>query len=157
MPSRRTLIRMSQAESDEFARTQQTLIIVSNGTDGYPHPMPMWFALDEKGRFLVSTFARSQKVLNFQRDPRATLLIEDGTSYESLRGLVIKASTEVLKDADEVIDAMVAIRLKGSKVTDDERVQLRKALRDVASKRIILRFTPQSSFSWDHAKLGGAY
>ena len=157
MPSRRTLIRMSNAESDEFARTQQTLIIVSNGKDGYPHPMPMWFALDEFGRFLVSTFGRSQKVLNFKRDPRATLLIEDGTSYEALRGLVVKASTEVLEDSEEVLDAMVLIRSKGSKSTDEEREQLREALRTAASKRVILRFTPESAFSWDHAKLGGAY
>ena len=157
MPSRRQLISMSEPEAKEFAATQQTLIIVSNGEDGFAHPMPMWFAVDGEGRFLVSTFGRSQKVLNFRRDPRATLLIEDGTTYESLRGSVVKARTEILEDPDQVVDAMVTMRLKGAEISDAERQKLRAALQGAAAKRVVLRFTPESSFSWDHSKLGGVY
>ncbi len=157
MPSRRALIAMTEAEADIFAQEQQTLIIVSNGHDGFPHPMPMWFAIDESGRFLVSTFGRSQKVRNFERDPRATLLIEDGDTYQSLRGLVVKARTEVLDDPQEVLDAMVLIRLKASDEKQPDRVALREAVRPASQKRVILRFTAQSVMSWDHGKLGGVY
>lgn len=157
MPSRRALIVMTQAEADSFAQEQQTLIIVSNGHDGFPHPMPMWFSVDESGRFLVSTFGSSQKVRNFERDPRATLLIEDGDTYQSLRGLVVKANTEILEDPDEVLDAMVQIRSKGSEVKEADRAALREAVRPASQKRVILRFTAESVMSWDHGKLGGVY
>ena len=157
MPSRRAHIKMTESEASAFAREQQTLIIVSNGHDGFPHPMPMWFALDESGRFLVSTFGRSQKVRNFQRDPRATLLIEDGSTYQSLRGLVVKANTDILTDPEAVLDVMVLIRLKEAKADDADREQLRTALRKASQKRVILRFAPESVMSWDHGKLGGVY
>lgn len=148
---------MTESEASAFAREQQTLIIVSNGHDGFPHPMPMWFALDESGRFLVSTFGRSQKVRNFQRDPRATLLIEDGSTYQSLRGLVVKANTDILTDPEAVLDVMVLIRLKEAKADEADPEQLRTALRKASQKRVILRFAPESVMSWDHGKLGGVY
>lgn len=157
MPSRRALITMSEAEARTFALEQQTVIIVSNGHDGFPHPMPMWFALDASGRYLVSTFGRSQKVRNFERDPRATLLIEDGNTYQTLRGLVVKANTEILDDPEEVLDAMVLIRLKASEAKESDRAALREAVRPASQKRVILRFTPESVMSWDHGKLGGVY
>ena len=157
MPSRRAQISMSEPEAARFSRDQQTLIIVSNGHDGYPHPMPMWYAVDKAGRFLVSTFERSQKVMNYRRDPRATLLIEDGETYETLRGLVVKATAEILESEDEVLDAMVEIRLKGGDADAEAREKLREAVRGAARKRVILRFTPESQMSWDHAKLAGRY
>lgn len=157
MPSRRALITMTDAQARAFAQEKQTLIIVSNGHDGFPHPMPMWFAVDESGRFLVSTFGRSQKVRNFERDPRATLLIEDGNTYQSLRGLVVKARTEVLSDPEEVLEAMVLIRLQGAEANEAERSALRESVRPASKKRVILRFTQESSMSWDHSKLGGVY
>ena len=157
MPSRRALITMTEAEAQAFAQEQRTLIIVSNGHDGFPHPMPMWFAVDESGRFLVSTFARSQKVRNFERDPRATLLIEDGNTYQSLQGLVVKANTEILDDPEEVLDTMVLMRLKNSEDQEVDLAALREATRPASQKRVILRFTPESVISWDHSKLGGTY
>ncbi len=148
---------MTEAEVRTFAQEQQTLIIVSNGHDGFPHPMPMWFVVDGSGRFLVSTFGRSQKVRNFERDARATLLIEDGNTYQSLRGLVVKANTEILDDREMVLDTMVLLRSKAGEVPESERADLREAVRPASQKRVILRFTPESVMSWDHGKLGGTY
>ena len=52
--------------------------------------MPMWFTVRD-GEIWVWTFAKSQKVRNLERDPRATLLIETGTEYTELRGIQIEA------------------------------------------------------------------
>ena len=49
MPSRRNNIELSDAEIRAFLASRKTLIIVSNGKDGYPHPMPMWFYVDDEG------------------------------------------------------------------------------------------------------------
>ena len=69
MPSRRELIALSEDEIQQFLEQQKTLIIVSNGRDGYPHPMPMWFYTDPQGCIYCTTFAKAQKVLNWRRDP----------------------------------------------------------------------------------------
>ena len=49
MPSRRELIQMSEEEQRAFLAEQKTMTIVSNKSDGYPHPMPMWFTVDPDG------------------------------------------------------------------------------------------------------------
>ena len=70
MPSRRNNIELSDAEIREFLASRKTLIIVSNGKDGYPHPMPMWFYVDDEGCLYCTTFGKSQKVFNWRRDPK---------------------------------------------------------------------------------------
>ena len=81
MPSRRDLIRMTDEERMAFLRAEKTITIVSNGNDGHPHAMPMWFTVDDDGTVRMSTFRKSQKVKNIQRDPKVTLLVEAGEEY----------------------------------------------------------------------------
>ena len=37
--------------------------------------MPMWFAVDEDDQILMTTFRKSQKVLNIQKDRKVALLV----------------------------------------------------------------------------------
>jgi nitroimidazol reductase NimA-like FMN-containing flavoprotein (pyridoxamine 5'-phosphate oxidase superfamily) len=157
MPSRRELIQLTPDEIARFLVTQKTVVIVSNGKDGYPHPMPMWFYADEQGRVHCTTFRKSQKVLNYQRDPRASLLVESGEEYAELKSVVIYARAEIIDDTEAVVDALVKINTKGRSVTDAERAQLAGAVLKTAEKRVVLRFVPERYVSWDHAKLGGRY
>ena len=64
MPSRREIIQLSNDEIRDYLAAQKTLIIVSNGKDGYPHPMPMWFYADDSGCLYCTTFSKAQKVMN---------------------------------------------------------------------------------------------
>jgi len=47
MPSRRKEIEMTPDEIGTYLKSHGRIILVSNGPDGYPHPMPMNFMLDE--------------------------------------------------------------------------------------------------------------
>jgi PPOX class probable F420-dependent enzyme len=98
MPSRRDLIRMSEQEVRDFLRSRKTITINSNGPGGYPHPMPMWFAVDDDGTFRMTTFRKSQKVLNLRRDPKLTVMLESGKAYAELKGLVIEGEAEIVED-----------------------------------------------------------
>ena len=157
MPSRRQLIEMTAAERDDFLRAQKTLIIVSNGKDGFPHPMPMWFARDDAGRFHCTTFRKSQKVLNWRRDPKATLLVESGLEYAELQGVVVYARCDVVDDAEAVVDALVRVNTRGRDVDAAAIAKLRASLGGTAAKRVVLTFTPERYVTWDHTKLGGRY
>ena len=44
MPSRRSAISLSPEEIRKYLDSQKTLIIVSNGRDGFPHPMPIYLS-----------------------------------------------------------------------------------------------------------------
>ncbi len=157
MPSRREQIQLSEAEMAAYAVAAKTLIIVSNGREGFPHAMPMWFYADHDLNFHCTTFRKSQKVLNFQRDPKATLLIESGEEYAELKGLMVYATAEVIDDFDAVSDTLVRINTKGQEVDAARIEQLRAAVAPTADKRVVLKFSPRRFVSWDHAKLGGRY
>ena len=157
MPSRRKLIEMTAEEVRAYLDAQKTLIIVGNGPNGYPHPMPMWFAQDDAGCLYCTTFGKSQKVLNWRRDPKAALLVESGEEYAELRGVTIYATCEVIDDAEDVQDALVAINSRGRDLDENAKAALRESVGRTASKRVVLKFTPQRYVSWDHTKLGGRY
>jgi nitroimidazol reductase NimA-like FMN-containing flavoprotein (pyridoxamine 5'-phosphate oxidase superfamily) len=157
MASRRESIEFTQAEVREYAASEKTLIIVSNGKDGFPHPMPMWFYADDEGCFYCTTFSKSQKVRNFQRDPRATLMIESGEEYAALKGLVIYARTEILDSPEDVVDTLVKINTRGADPDPEQLEKLTQAVSKTAEKRVALKFIPERYVSWDHSKLGGKY
>ncbi|MDA1074918.1 MAG: pyridoxamine 5'-phosphate oxidase family protein [Proteobacteria bacterium] len=157
MPSRRELIQMTEPEIAAFLTEKKTLIIVSNGRDGYPHPMPMWFATDSAGALYCTTFSKAQKVLNFERDPKATLLVEAGEEYAELKSVLIYADTTIVRDADAVAEVLVNISTKGTTIDEEQRGKVREQVRATAAKRVALKFTPSKIISWDHAKLGGKY
>jgi PPOX class probable F420-dependent enzyme len=156
MPTRRELIRMKPEEVAAYLAEQRRIIIVTNGPDGMPHPMPMNYGVDSEGRILISTFRKSQKVRNLERDPRATLLIESGDSYADLKSVVLYADAEVLGDADAVAANMALIRAD-SAMTGSMTTTMSDQVRASMAKRVVLRLTPFRTISWDHSKISGYY
>ena len=152
MKDRRDKIELSSAEVAEFIQHTQTIIVATNGPDGFPHPMPMWFYADSNHFCYCTTFRKSQKVVNIRRDRRATLLLETGREYSKLKGLVIKSKAEIIDDYDVVVDTMHTIRQRKSSLglTDSWETTLIRS----APKRVVLKFVPISFISWDHRKLG---
>lgn len=156
MPSRRDLVRMSDAEVASYIAGQSRIILVSNGPDGLPHPVPMNYGLDDDGRILCTSFAKSQKVLNLRRDPRAALLVESGETYGDLRSVIVWADAEIIEDADAVMDLVRSINA-GKALADSIDPARQGQVRASMAKRVVLRFTPFRTTSWDHGKLGGKY
>jgi nitroimidazol reductase NimA-like FMN-containing flavoprotein (pyridoxamine 5'-phosphate oxidase superfamily) len=156
MPSRRDQIRMTAAEVDAYLRARRRIILVTNGPEGLPHPVPMNYGLDQAGRILITSFRKSQKVRNLERDPRAVLLVESGESYSDLKSVMAYCDAEIVCDPEEVAAGMAQInadeRLAGS-LSAGMSEQVRASI----AKRVLLRFTPFRVVSWDHGKLGGFY
>jgi PPOX class probable F420-dependent enzyme len=158
MPSRREQIQMSDAELREYLRTSKTIIIISIGPGGFPHPMPMWYAVDDDGTVRMTTFRKSQKVLNVQRDPRVSLLVESGGGdYGQLRGVVIYGKAQVVDDLDAVKKTLR--RVSGADAITDPAAQkgAEAVIGKTAAKRVAILVQPEKIVSWDHRKLGGAY
>jgi PPOX class probable F420-dependent enzyme len=157
--SRRDQIRMTDVEVASFLLEQRVVTCASVGPDGRPHLMPLWFVPDGEA-LLAWTYAASQKAVNLRRDPRATLQIESGESYEELRGVMFEADAELIEAPEEV--AAVGLRLTlrygpGEISADDAPPELRDFVAAQAGKRVALRFRPTRTVSWDHRKLAGTY
>lgn len=156
MPSRRDDIRMSDEEIGAYLRAQSRIILVTNGPDGLPHPVPMNYGLDKEGRILITSFRKSQKVRNLERDPRATLLVESGDTYAELKSVIAYADTEIITDPEEVARLMGAIHADGE-LAGSISGKMSEQVRASIAKRAVLRFTPLRYVSWDHGKLEGYY
>ncbi len=144
---------MSDAEMAAFLDQQRVVICATNGHRGWPHLMPLWYTVRD-GQIWAWTYAKSQKVKNLERDPRATLQVEDGEQYHELRGMMIEASTAVHRDLELVTEFGVELLRRYSGAAGEE---LLEAVRTQASKRVALQFVPERTATWDHRKLAGAY
>jgi nitroimidazol reductase NimA-like FMN-containing flavoprotein (pyridoxamine 5'-phosphate oxidase superfamily) len=154
--SRRDQVQMTADEISAFVAEQRVLICATNGRDGWPHLMPLWFIVRD-GELWAWTYAKSQKVRNLERDDRATLQLETGHRYHELRGVMVRARCQVHRDSETVVG--VAVDLAARYGEDDPAVgpEAREVFERQASKRVALQFVTKSIASWDHGKLGGAY
>jgi PPOX class probable F420-dependent enzyme len=152
MPSRRGQIKMTDGELRTFLREQRVMQCATIGPRGWPHVVGLWYVPD--GVELRGwTYAKSQKSRNLERDPRATVEIDDGVEYHELRGVMMECHVEVERDVDRVAEYGLALvdRYAGG------APEAREAFRQQAKKRVGLRFVPARIVSWDHRKLGGVY
>jgi PPOX class probable F420-dependent enzyme len=97
--NQRADIVLTEDEIDELLAGARTATMATVGPDGQPHLVAMWFSIVD-GDICFETKAKSQKALNLRRDPRISVLVEDGQTYEDLRGVSIEGRAEVSDDAD---------------------------------------------------------
>jgi len=154
--SRRAEIRLTPEEQRELIDGERVVVVSSLGRSGWPHSMPLWY-VPRDGEIWIYTYAKSQKVKNLERDPRATLLIETGHEYAELRGVMIEAEAEIHRDLDAVYEAAVELTLRYADGLTSIEGDAAEGLMQQARKRVAVRFEPKRVASWDHSKLGGRY
>ena len=140
---------MTPDEVRAFLAEERTVVCATNGKDGFPHLMPLWFVVRDD-ELWAWTFAKSQKVRNLERDPRATLQVEAGSKYHELRGVMLKADVTIHRDTDEVVAFGLELFSRYSGELTDE---VRAMVTAQAPKRVVLQFTERSRATWDHRKL----
>ncbi len=147
--SRRAQIVMAPEEVAGFLAEQRVVTCATLGRDGWPHLMPLWYVLRD-GEVWAWTYAKSQKVRNLERDPRCTVLVEAGESYDQLRGVMLKAEAVIHREGVLELGVEIFERYTGGPVDPE-------GLRPQAAKRVGLQFVARSVASFDHRKLGGVY
>ena len=156
--SRRAEIVLSDDEISQLLDEQRTLICATNGRDGWPHLMPLWYVVRD-GECWSWTYAKSQKVRNLERDPRCTIQVEAGEEYQELRGVMFKCDVEVIRDTGKVAELGREIFARyGGVSLGDLHEQVRAMVDKQAPKRVALHFAERERATWDHRKLGaGVY
>jgi general stress protein 26 len=156
--SRRDTIRMSDDEVLGFLDEERTVVCATNGREGWPHLMPLWFVLRQTGpdgarELWAWTFAKSQKVRNLERDARATLQVETGEAYAELRGVMLECDVVVHRDVERIRELALELFGRYGGIDDDVRAMIDQQ----APKRVALQFVERRRATWDHRKLGGTY
>jgi hypothetical protein len=185
--SRRDQIKMSEAEVASFLEEERTVTCATIGSRGWPHLMPLWYVarkpgpaaaspvakpqaetssqagtLDGGPRIWAWTYASSQKVLNLERDPRATLQVEAGEQYQELRGVMFECDVLVHRETEivsalgrEIFRRYAAPR--GEPPVDELAPEVAAMIDKQAAKRVAVEFVERRRATWDHRKLAGVY
>ena len=148
--NQRKQIEMSHDEIVEYLERSRTAVMVTNGPSGHPHAVAMWYAVVD-GAIWFETKAKSQKAVNLRRDPKITVLIEDGYTYDTLRGVSLEGTAEIVDDADALWSVGVSVWERYNGPYTEE---MKPLVEYMLLNRIAVRVDVSRTRSWDHRKLG---
>jgi hypothetical protein len=166
--SRRDQIAMSPAEVAAFLEEERTVVCATNGVRGWPHLMPLWYVVRDThapdgagtgGELWAWTYAKSQKVRNLERDPRATLQVEAGVEYQKLRGVMFECDVVLHRELADVepFGRELYARYTGAGSPSELHPAVLEMISAQAPKRVLLQFVERVRATWDHRKLAGVY
>jgi PPOX class probable F420-dependent enzyme len=145
----RDLIKMSPDEIEEFINGTRTATMCTHYADGSIHAVGMWYGFID-GCVAMESKAKAQKVLNLRRDPRITVLIEEGLSYNELRGVSFVGTAEIIEDRERLWEVGVSVFSRYNEPYTEEMKPFVEAL---IHKRVAIKVNPTKTISWDHRKL----
>ena len=154
--SPRVDVSMAPHEIEAFLDAPRTGVLSTIDSAGWPHSVGMWYALVQGSELHMWAYAKSQKVRNLERDPRCALMVEQGDSYSSLRGVLVRGRARLVEDEDEVYAIGVKIYerytlpARGIAVGEGAGVEIRRQ----AGKRKGIVLGLERVASWDHSRLG---
>jgi len=148
--NQRSQITMTDDEVATFIERSRIATMGTIGPDGRPHLVAMWYAVID-GVIWFETKGRAQKVKNLQRDNRITCMIEDGHTYDTLRGVSLDGTAEVIDDPDVLWKVGVSVWERYNGPYSEE---VRPFVEVMLNKRVAVRVDVERVRSWDHKKLG---
>jgi PPOX class probable F420-dependent enzyme len=150
---------MTDDEIWRFFAPPRTAVLTTLGKDGFPHTVGMWFVPAQEERELhMWAYSKSQKIRNLYRDERCSVMVEQGDSYDSLKGVLVQARAQLVEDPTEIelIGRLLYERytypITGVEVDAGPHVEIQRQ----ASKRKGIVVPMQRVASWDHARLAAA-
>jgi PPOX class probable F420-dependent enzyme len=148
--NQRAQITMTDEEIAGFIERSRTATMATVGPNGMPHLVAMWYAVLD-GKIWFETKSRAQKVVNLRRNPQITCMIEDGITYEALRGVSIEGNGVIVEDPDEIWKVGVNVFERYNGPYTEE---MKPFVEIMLNKRVVVRVDPVRVRSWDHRKLG---
>jgi PPOX class probable F420-dependent enzyme len=144
-------IRLTADEQAAFLREHRKAALATIDKNGFPHVTAMNFIMRD-GAFYMTSYGKAQKVLNIRRDPKIAIMVEAGTAYAELKGVMARGLCEIVEGAEAVHQVFA-----WSAEARGESYSRPAGASSSAPKRVVLKLVPQNIVSWDHSKLGGRY
>ncbi|MFT4044817.1 MAG: PPOX class F420-dependent oxidoreductase [Gordonia sp. (in: high G+C Gram-positive bacteria)] len=147
--NQRRHITMSESEIAEYVARSRTATLATTGPDGSIHLVAMWYGVID-GEIWFETKTKSQKAVNLRRNRRCSVLIEDGDTYDTLRGVAFEGSAEIFDDPDTCLQVGISV---WERYTGPYSEEVRPLVDQMMHKRVAVRLIPTRVRSWDHRKL----
>ncbi|MFI2781479.1 pyridoxamine 5'-phosphate oxidase family protein [Streptomyces sp. ALB3] len=142
-------IMMTDAERDTYLARQRTCRVATVSPEGMPHVGALWFVWDGTSVWLYS-LTRSLRWAQLRRDPRASVVVDDGEEYGELRGVELSGEVTFVGEIPRTGAAC-------DELTEPERLFAAKYLGSDSlphdGRHAWLRLTPRTVRSWDFRKL----
>ncbi|MEU5879963.1 PPOX class F420-dependent oxidoreductase [Spirillospora sp. NPDC047279] len=148
--NQRRQIVMSEDEITRFLEEQRVATLATVDSSGRPHLVAMWYAVVD-GALWFETKAKSQKAVNLRRDPRVTVMVEAGHTYDALRGVSLEGAATIVDDADALWAVGVNVWERYNGPYSDE---VKPLVEYMLHNRVAVRLDVERVRSWDHRKLG---
>ena len=146
----RSKITFTDAEVAQFLEEQRVANIATIGPNGMPHLVAMWFAVVD-GDVWFETKAKSQKVVNLKRDNRISCLVEAGHTYDTLRGVELEGTAEIIDDPDAIWEVGKSVWERYNGPYSEE---VKPLVEMMLNKRVAVKINATRVRTWDHRKLG---
>jgi len=148
--NQRNQITMSAEEIDAYIEQSRTTTMATIGPSGAPHLVAMWYGYID-GKLWFETKKKSQKVQNLLRNDRITCMIEDGLTYDQLRGVALEGRAVISEDPDVIWAVGVNVFERYNGPYSEE---MKPYVEMMMNKRIVVSVEVDRVRSWDHRKLG---
>ena len=137
--------KMSKEEVDAFLDSKPGwMMLTSQGRDGYPHTVPIGYFRDGD-RIFMGCRDNTQKVKNIERNPKVSLVIEDGKTMSDLRGILLRGDAFVVREDEERLKiSRLAAKLRGA--PEDEWPTTASA------GAVFIKVDSPRVTSWDYSK-----
>ncbi|MGW0393441.1 pyridoxamine 5'-phosphate oxidase family protein [Streptomyces sp. NPDC003042] len=142
-------IMMSDEEVDAFLREQRTCRVATVSPDGRPHVGALWFAWDGSSLWLYS-ITRSRRWSDLRADPRISVVVDSGESYDELRGVELSGTAVFVGEAPRTGEPCPELA-EPERLFPLKNFRLEEMPHD--GLHAWIRLTPESVVSWDFRKI----
>ena len=147
-------LKLSSDEIDDLMRTESRLRIATIGPRDEINLTPMTFGWAGGSVYI---FARGQKIANLRRNNTATVLVDVGSEWRALKGIMMRGHAHVLETIEDeaanahLEDAQLNLGEKHN-LTQDGAIIPYAPTASGRSRRWIV-FTPTTVVSWNNERL----
>lgn len=146
-------VRMDADEISAFLTNAHTGIFTTLRADGWPVPLPVWFAYLD-GAVHVRTPAASHKVARVAHDERVTFLVEDGERWEDLRAVLLMGRAHSVDDEPTLVAVEEALDAKYRDFRPGRGTLPRATRGHYGRGSVVLRIEPTGEpTTWDNRKI----
>jgi len=119
-------------------------ILTTVDDDGLPHSVPLgYFRL---GRDVVMGVRdQTHKVANVERNPKVSVLLEDGSTMADIRGVMLQGHARIVRESDEALE----LAREGARARGVPEAEWPTAPRPGAA---YIRMTPVRTRSWAYGE-----
>lgn len=148
---------LTPEQLDEIMSTSWNMRIASVGPGERINLTPLWFTwVDGK----IYTHCRGQKVVNFRRNPNATILVDLNEQFPQLKGAMFQGKVTVLENSEaenadpglEAARVQWATKYAGGHGETDRPARNEATARGRTGRWIV--FNCEKLITWDNEKLG---